>query len=73
MVTEPTRHSPDNTLDLFLTSNPNLIQKVDILPGLGEHDVVLAEGLIKPVFQKQKKTKNPLVCEGRLGKAQIYH
>ena len=36
MVTEPTRHSPDNTLDLFLTSNPTLIQRVDILPGLGD-------------------------------------
>ena len=57
MVTEPTRHSPDNTLDLFLTSNPTLIQRVDILPGLGDHDVVLAEGLIKPVFQKQKPRK----------------
>ena len=57
MVTEPTRHSPDNTLDLFLTSNATLIQRVDILPGLGDHDVVLAEGLIKPVFQKQKPRK----------------
>ena len=57
MVTEPTRHSPDITLDLFLTSNPTLIQKVDILPGLGDHDVVLAEGLIKQVFQKQKPRK----------------
>ena len=43
--------------DLFLTSYPTLIQKVDILPGLGDHDVVLAEGLIKPVFQKQKPRK----------------
>ena len=34
-----------------------MIQKVDILPGLGDHDVVLAEGLIKPVFQKQKPRK----------------
>ena len=59
MVTEPTRHSPDNTLDLFLifTSDPTLIQKVDILPGLGDHNVVLPEGLIKPVFQKQKTQK----------------
>ena len=57
MVTEPTRHSPGNTLDLFLTSNPTLIQKVDILPGLGDNDVVLAEGLIKTVFQKQKTRK----------------
>ena len=57
MVTEQTRHSPDNMLDLFLTSNPTLIQKVDILPGLGDHDVVLAEGLIKPVFQMQKPRK----------------
>ena len=38
MVTEPTQQS--NILDLFLTSNPTLIQRVSILPGLGDHDVV---------------------------------
>ena len=65
MVTEPTRQ--DNTLDLFLTSNPTLTQRVNILPGLGErinilpglghHDVVSTESIIKPVFQKQNPRK----------------
>lgn len=68
MVTEPTRHSPDNTLYHFLTSNPTMIQKVDIMPGLGDHDVVMDEGLIKA-----KTPKSPFVCKGRLCKAQIYH
>ena len=55
IVTEPTRQ--DNTLDLFLTSNPTLIQRVNILPGLEDHDVVSTESLIKSVFQKQNPGK----------------
>ena len=55
MVTEPTRQG--NTLVLFLTTNPTLIQKVDILPGQGDYHEVSAEGLVKAVFQKQKLRK----------------
>lgn len=68
MVSEPTRRSPDNTLYLFLTSNPTMIQKVDILPGLGNHDVVMAEGLIKPVFRKQKPRKVHLFAKADCAK-----
>ena len=46
IVTEPTRH--DNVLDLILTSNPTLVSKVECLPGLSDHDIVLAEVAIKP-------------------------
>ena len=53
-VTEPTRQS--NNLDLFLTSNPTLIQRVSILPGL-DHDVVSVVGCLKPAIQKQKPRK----------------
>ena len=52
----------------FFTSNPTLIQKVDILPGLGFHDVVLAEGIIKPVFQKKKPRKAHLFAKADLEK-----
>ena len=41
MVTGPTR--VDNTLDLFLTNNPSLVPRVEILHGLSDHDAVYLE------------------------------
>ena len=41
IVKEPTRH--ETVLDLILTSNPTLVFKVECLPGLSDHDIVLAE------------------------------
>ena len=55
VVTEPTRR--DNILDLFLTTNPTLIMKVNCSPGLGDHDIVSAEALLKPTLHKQKPCK----------------
>ena len=55
VVTQPTRK--DNILDLFLTTNPTLINKVNCSPGLGDHDVVSAEALLKPTLHKQKPRK----------------
>ena len=37
MVSEPTRG--DNIFDLFLTTNPTLVNSVEILPGLSDHDI----------------------------------
>ena len=51
MVTSPTRGQ--NILDLFLTSNPTLIEKVSVLPGLSDHDIVMAEVNAKPTVMKQ--------------------
>ena len=55
IVIEPTRH--DNVLDLFLISNPTLASKVECLPGISDHDIVLAEVAIKPAQTKQKRRK----------------
>ena len=55
IVTEPTRR--DNVLDLILTSNPTLVSKVECIPGLSDHDIVLAEVAIKPVQAKQQRRK----------------
>ena len=55
VVTEPTRI--DNILDLFLTTNPTLITDVKCSPGLGDHDLISAEALLKPTLQKQKPRK----------------
>ena len=40
MVTSPTRGQ--NILDLFLTTNPTLVDNVSITPGLSDNDIVLS-------------------------------
>ena len=53
MVDSPTRGN--NILDLFATNRPGLIQKVEVTPGLSDHEVIhitiessLAATIIKP-------------------------
>ncbi|XP_076439138.1 uncharacterized protein LOC143278011 [Babylonia areolata] len=46
LVTFPTRG--ENTLDLFLTSHPSLVPRIEPLPGLSDHDVVYLEFNINP-------------------------
>ena len=58
MVKEPTRYN--NILDLFLTTNPTLIKSVACLPGLSDHDMVIAECALKPTPLKQKPRKAQL-------------
>ena len=59
MVTEPTRY--ENTLDLFLTNNPTLVSKVEIMPGLSNHDIVYSEVNIKPQIVTQKPRVMPFM------------
>ena len=58
MVTEPTRH--ENVLDLFLTTNPTLFQKTEILPGIADHDIIVADVNITPQVGRQKLRNVPL-------------
>ena len=58
MVTDPTRL--DNVLDLFMTSNHTLVQKVEIYPGLADHDVMAADVNIKPTLGRQEPRSIPL-------------
>ena len=42
-IVDFTTHSnPDHTLDLLLTNRPSLIQRCEPLPGVADHDAVLA-------------------------------
>ena len=55
MVTEPTRG--ENTLELFFISNPTLVTKSSIIPGISDHDgIPLIITNIKPttITTKQK-------------------
>ena len=42
-----------NILDLFLTTNPTLVDNVSITPGLSDHDIVLIQVNVKPEVLKQ--------------------
>ena len=58
MVEEPTRG--DNTLDLIITSRPNQINRIQVMPGISDHSAVYAEFDIKPTRKKQTPRKVPL-------------
>ena len=58
LVEEPTR--ADNTLDLLITNSPHLIPRVEVLPGLSDHDAVFCEINIHPQKRKQKPRLIPL-------------
>ena len=57
IVDFPTHSNPDHTLDLILTNRPSLIQRCEHLPGVADHDAVLAitrlaSPLHKPIRRK---------------------
>ena len=58
IVTSPTRGQ--NIIYLFFTTNPTLIDKVSILPGLSDHDIVVAKASAKPELTKQFPRDIPL-------------
>ncbi|KAI8514688.1 hypothetical protein Bbelb_072790 [Branchiostoma belcheri] len=55
MVLEPTRG--ENTLDLVLTNCPSLIPRVEVIPGISDHNIVYFEFKTKPdALQNAKRT-----------------
>ena len=54
MITEPTRitETTVNTLELFFTSNFTLINKVEIIPGISDHEAVFIESSLCPMKVK---------------------
>ena len=60
LVEVPTRIN--NTLDLLLTNNPSLVNRLEVIPGISDHDIVFAELEISPCSKKQKLRSIPLYC-----------
>ena len=58
ILEEPTRKQ--NTLDLLITNQPDKIMRVDILPGISDHDKVFAELDLRPIKYNQKQRQIPL-------------
>ena len=55
MVTHPIRF--ENTLDLFLTKPPTLVDEVVSRPGISDHSMVYGNCALKPAIQKQTSWK----------------
>ena len=70
MVNEPTRCV--NVLDLFLTSNHTLVQKVEIVPGIADHDIMIAGVNVKPQITQQKPRTVPLHSKADLNSFRKY-
>ena len=68
-MTSPTRGQ--NILDLFFTTNSTLVDNVSIIPGLSDHDIVLAKVNAKP--EKADPSNYFIIQEGRLKPAQTVH
>ena len=52
---QPTRNG--KLLDLVFTSNPSLIKSSVSVPGISDHDIVVTDVDIKPVYSSQKPKK----------------
>ena len=59
VVMEPTRitETTSNILELFFTSNQTLINKVEIIPGISDHEAVFIESSLKPMKVKTPARK----------------
>ncbi|KAK3104735.1 hypothetical protein FSP39_008956 [Pinctada imbricata] len=55
IVCSPTRG--DNILDLAFCSNPSLIKRCKVIPGVGDHDTVLIDTLLRPTRSKPTRRK----------------
>ena len=40
-------------MEMFLTSNHTLVQKVEIVPGIADHDIMIADVNVKPQIAQQ--------------------
>lgn len=61
IVDKPTKE--DNTLDLICTNCPNMIPRVETIPGLDDHDIVYAELQLNPI--RVRPTKRGIACYNR--------
>ena len=51
MVSSPRRITEysSNLLDLFLTNNRTLVNKCEVIPGIGDHEAVYGESSMRPM------------------------
>ena len=58
IVTQPTRITETSTiLELFFTTNATLINKVETIPGISDHEAVFIESSLRPMKVKTPPRK----------------
>ena len=65
VVVQPTRK--DNILDLIITNLPNQVPRIEIMPGISDHDIVFIEFNITPSKSKASPKKHPFIQQSKLG------
>jgi hypothetical protein len=71
MVKSPT-HYTDSTeaiLDLFLTNNATLVNKVEVIPGISDHETVYIESSLRP--DKIKKPPRKVLQYNKMNKPEM--
>ena len=58
VIDKPTRE--ENELDLMAVNNPALRNRIEVIPGISDHDVVFSELDIPPLRHRQTKRKIPI-------------
>ena len=58
VVDSPTRE--ENVIDLLAVNNPTLVNRVEVIPGISDHDAVFAEIDITPQTRRQTKREVPI-------------
>ena len=61
LVEEPTRGV--NTLDLIISNCPQLIPRIEVMPGLSDHDTVFCEIAVHSQMRKQNPRQIPLYAK----------
>ena len=51
----PTRDG--NVLDLTFSTNPSLIRNLNNIPGLADHEAIIVDSYVRPIFSKKQKKK----------------
>jgi len=52
-------------LDLIVTNHPTCFRRIEVIPGLSDHDIVYAEIDILPVRNRQKPRQIPLYSKAK--------
>ena len=47
----------NSLLDLTLATNPSLVRNLNNIPGIGDHEAIIIDSFVRPVFSIQKKKK----------------
>ena len=53
LISQATRPTSDNILDLLIASSPNLIEKIQAVPGISDHLAIIFDVKFKPHISKK--------------------